>query len=104
MSTDVVNIYKSEFTVYIGRAGQGRDGYFGNPIAKGEVCPVCEEIHEDNGSTLDCYEQYLCYRLEMDSAFNDKVKSLKGETLGCFCKPKPCHGDILKKYAEQLNE
>jgi uncharacterized protein DUF4326 len=35
MQTVVVNIYKEQFDVYIGRAGRGQDGYFGNPFRMG---------------------------------------------------------------------
>lgn len=31
-NTRVVNIRKESCDVYIGRAGQGKDGYFGNPF------------------------------------------------------------------------
>ena len=34
-------------------------------------------------------------------AIND-LHELKGKTLGCFCKPQPCHGDILIKLIEKL--
>ena len=27
---------------------------------------------------------------------------LKGKTLGCFCKPKSCHGDVLVELANEL--
>ncbi len=30
--TRVVNIRKKAYDVYIGRAGKGQDGYFGNPF------------------------------------------------------------------------
>lgn len=35
MRTVVVNINKESFDVYIGRAGRGQDGYFGNPFRIG---------------------------------------------------------------------
>jgi len=35
MKTVVVNIYQEQFDVYIGRAGRGEDGYFGNPFRMG---------------------------------------------------------------------
>ena len=30
------------------------------------------------------------------------VVKLKGKTLGCFCKPYPCHGDIIAEYLNLL--
>ena len=32
MDTTVVNLFKNKYDVYIGRAGKGQDGYFGNPF------------------------------------------------------------------------
>ena len=26
---------------------------------------------------------------------------LKGKTLGCWCKPYPCHGDVLAELADK---
>ncbi len=102
--TKIVNLYKENYDVYIGRPGKQQDGYFGNPVAIGKSCPVCESVHTDGESTLPCYEQYLKSRLEADSDFKKRVKNLQNKTLGCFCKPKPCHGDILIKYITLLNK
>lgn len=27
---------------------------------------------------------------------------MQGKTLGCFCKPHPCHGDIIKEYLDRM--
>ncbi|GHV10010.1 hypothetical protein FACS1894162_2160 [Bacteroidia bacterium] len=35
--TKVVNIKNSRCDVYIGRAGRGQDGYFGNPFRLGDI-------------------------------------------------------------------
>lgn len=88
--------------VYIGRPGRGHDGYFGNPIVKGRECPVCGETHTTAGSTLPCYEKYLRGNTN-ESALKERVMNLKGKTLVCFCKPYPCHGDILAEVCEELN-
>lgn len=29
------------------------------------------------------------------------LHELKGKTLGCFCKPLSCHGDILVRLADE---
>ena len=52
--TRVVNLYKEPYDVYIGRAGKGREGPLGNPVAIGMQCPVCEGVHNDAGATLPC--------------------------------------------------
>ena len=99
--TKVVNLYRHPYDVYIGRAGKGKSGYFGNPIVVGRKCPRCSEVH-DLEQTLVCYEEYVRARIEVDKKFSAEIKALYGKTLGCFCKPKACHGDVLAKIAEEL--
>jgi uncharacterized protein DUF4326 len=42
------------------------------------------------------YEDYARKRFS-----SDEILELKGKVLGCWCTPKPCHGDILiKLYRE----
>lgn len=101
----VINIRRAQISgyVYIGRAGHGQDGYFGNPIRVGEHCPVCKDVHFAGGGTLPCFELYARKRLQSDLDYRERVKDLYGKVLGCFCKPRPCHGDVLEKLAEELN-
>ena len=33
-----------------------------------------------------------------------KLPLLENKILGCWCKPKACHGDILVKYVEKENK
>ena len=103
MKTTVIHIRNKtgdSNEVYIGRGGTLD---LGNPIARGRDCPVCGMVHHDNGSTLPCYKQYLSDRLITDAPFKELVKSLQGKTLMCFCKPNPCHGDVLVEATELLN-
>ena len=93
--TKVVNIYKEPYEVYIGRAGKGKDGYFGNPIKLLKGQP--------RGSTIEKYKEYFYKRLENDPEFKFKIKALKNKTLGCFCKPHACHGDVIKEYLDKEN-
>ena len=95
METKVVNIRNAKYDVYIGRAGHGQDGYFGNPFML--------KADETRGSTLEKYRKYFNNRLETDPEFRRKILSLKGKTLGCFCKPYPCHGDIIAEYLNSIN-
>jgi hypothetical protein len=46
--------------------------------------------------SIDSYEEYFIANL-MSS-----LKELDGALrLGCWCKPLPCHGDVIKKYFEK---
>lgn len=93
-TTRVVNIYKEDYDVYIGRAGKWQDGYFGNPV---RLNPG-----EARGSTLAKYKGYFYSRLQTDPEFKQKIHELKGKALGCFCKPNPCHGDIIREYLDSI--
>jgi hypothetical protein len=85
---------------YIGRAGKGMTGFFGNPIIVGKTCEVCGEVHRTGGSTIDCYTRWLSRRMIHDMAFRNAVYALKDKTLVCFCKPAQCHGDVLAQAAD----
>ena len=52
MNTRVVNIRYEECDVYIGRAGKGCDGYFGNPYYLGK--------DGDRDEVLVKYKRYFC--------------------------------------------
>jgi hypothetical protein len=98
-----VNLRRSDFTVYIGRAGRGLGGYFGNPIRVGAICTWCREVHETGGETLPCFESYARRRMLIDGKYEAAVRGLAGQTLGCFCKPRPCHGDVLARLCAELH-
>lgn len=97
----VVNLYNIEPEwppnyVYIGRAGHGFDGYLGNPfILKNEV---------DRDLILSKFEKWARARIILDLEYKERVKSLIDKVLVCFCAPKKCHGEVLAKLAEELNE
>ena len=94
MSTKIVNLFHDPYDIYIGRAGKGRDGYFGNPF------PL--KTNEERGTTIAKYKDYFLKRIETDIHFKNRVLALEGLTLGCFCKQKnkeiPCHGDVIVEY------
>jgi hypothetical protein len=45
---------------------------------------------------IDMYRQYL---LETPKLLN-QLGELKNKSLGCWCKPEACHGDILLQFLE----
>lgn len=90
MITTVVNLYRDRYDVYIGRAGKGKDGYFGNPFR------VLNALNR--GSTIEAYRKYFNNRISTDLEFKRRVEELRGKVLGCFCKPNACHGDVIAEY------
>jgi hypothetical protein len=99
--TTVVNLRHEAYDVYIGRAGHGQSGYFGNPFRVGDVCARCGQLHTIGAATIDCFRGYFLERVERDEAFRKKVLGLKGKRLGCFCKPSPCHGDVIVEWLDR---
>ena len=81
--TQVVNLKKQNYDVYIGRGSK-----WGNPYKIGKD-GTREEV-------IRLYEQYI-----RNSNLIDEIEELDGLTLGCYCKPRACHGDVLVKI---LNE
>ena len=92
MTTTVVNVNRDAYDVYIGRFSMRGDGYFGNPFKR--------PFNEPPGSTLDDYRAYFITKVVADPEFRERVLALKDKTLGCFCKPNPCHGDIIAEWLD----
>lgn len=102
--TVVVNLRRDPYDVYIGRAGHGLDGYFGNPVRRDEPCFECGRTHLTGGSTIECFELYARRRITEDPEYRARVTALWGRRLGCFCKPQRCHGDVLRQITHELHE
>tara|TARA_A100001015_G_scaffold282462_1_gene346735 strand:- start:1657 stop:2250 length:594 start_codon:yes stop_codon:yes gene_type:complete len=49
------------------------------------------------------YEAYIREQLKEKPELVEQLRGLKGKNLGCWCKPEPCHGDILAKIIDELN-
>ena len=90
MQTTIVNVKHNKCDVYIGRGTP-----FGNPFRIG--------VDGDRKQVLDKYKEYFIKRGLTDPMFRDKVLSLKGKTLGCWCVPLACHGDVIIEYLENEN-
>ena len=89
--TRVVNINYELCEVYIGRPSM-----FGNPF------PISREITRDEAILK--FAAYFERRIKEDKEFRDAVHSLKGKVLGCYCKPKACHGDYIASYLDNRSK
>lgn len=83
--TRVVNLRVASYDRYIGRPSQ-----WGNPFEIGK--------HGTRDQVIDRYLDWLYTQPQL----LDQLVALKGCTLGCFCAPKRCHGDILAELANSL--
>lgn len=82
MKTTVVNKFAEPFDVYIGRGSP-----WGNPFAMGH--PL------NRNMVIDMFREYFFNKPDLMARAR---KELKGKVLGCFCKPKACHGDVIAEY------
>jgi len=83
-NTAVVNLRISNFDVYIGRPSE-----WGNPFEMAD--------ESERHIVVKKYRDWLLQRPELLK----QIPALKGLTLGCYCKPKACHGDVLVEFAEK---
>lgn len=115
--TAVVNVFKERPDVYIGRWTSaptvreqwgelpGLDGDYGNPHPVGLRCSVCSFeagrsiIHATNEGALAAFRKTFNELIE-EPLVRSKVRALRGRKLGCFCKPKACHGDVYVEWLE----
>jgi Domain of unknown function (DUF4326) len=95
MSTKVVNLRRDPYDVYIGRAGHGMSGYFGNPFVLGPRIPRAKQM-----GVLESYRGWFLHRVETNKEFRARVLALRGKRLGCFCKPGWCHGDVMAEWID----
>ena len=82
--TRVVHCKREPYDVYIGRPSK-----WGNPFKIG-VDGTREEV-------IEKYRNYI-----QNSPLLEYIQELKGKTLGCYCKPAACHGDILAELVEEI--
>lgn len=89
--TKVVNLEKGyKYDVYIGRGTT-----WGNPHAIG--------VDGDDRDEVIRKFQYDFDRGLLRFSKKDTLV-LKGKTLGCHCKPAPCHGDVIAEYLNSLDD
>lgn len=91
--TSVINIKSGQpYDVYIGRRN-GRyklpASIWGNPFKVGR-----------DGTGEEVLEKYRNHVLNSPELMHNLYK-LRGKTMGCWCKPGPCHGDVLMEILEE---
>jgi hypothetical protein len=82
MKDRVVHCKRDAYDVYIGRPSK-----WGNPFVIG-----------NDGTREQVIETYRRW-LFSQAALMAALPELKGKTLGCWCAPHACHGDVLAELA-----
>lgn len=95
--------------VYIGRQGivfikdkktgkkerfPKRPSEFANPF----------KVNKTNSRNDVCklFEIYIKNKINKNTELKKRLMNLKGKTLGCWCKPEACHGDILVNIIDSI--
>lgn len=84
MTCRVVHSNKELYDVYIGRPSK-----WGNPFKIG--------VDGTRREVIEKYEQYILNSPHLLNSLHE----LEGKVLGCWCKPNPCHGDVLVKLVNR---
>lgn len=86
MTTRVVNRHKGEsYDLMVDRTS-----FWGNPFHIG--------IDGTRREVIAKYRAMVLSRPDMMA----RLPELRGKTLGCWCKPKQCHADVLAELADSL--
>ena len=78
----VVHCKNDPFDIYIGRPSK-----WGNPYSHKEGT-LAEFKTETRKEAIEKYRDYILSS-DLD------LEELRGKILGCWCKPKLCHGDVI---------
>lgn len=87
MKTEVVNCRLKAYDIYIGRPSK-----WGNPFVVGK--------HGDRTQVIEEYRRYFDQKVSSGAFSKADLEALRGKKLGCYCAPKPCHGDVIVEYLE----
>jgi len=101
-TTEVVNQKRTDaYDVDIGRANRGQNNMNNTPIGEpgwlGNPYPKSDHGRE---KCIELFREDFVERLQDDPEFRSAVEELRGKTLGCYCKPKACHGDVILEFLE----
>ena len=88
--TTVVHCKRSEYDVYIGRPSKWGNpfSHLPNTLAEFRVATREESIAK--------YREWILTQPQLLASLHE----LKDKCLGCWCRPKTCHGDVLIELLE----
>lgn len=94
--TRIVHCQKEHYDVYIGRPSK-----WGNPFTHiKDQQTTAEYVVLSRDEAISKYRDWILKQPELLKDLHE----LKDKTLGCWCKPKACHGDVLIELIDKENE
>jgi hypothetical protein len=90
-----------------GQVVQDCDVYIGRPVSRGGwnlpnskwANPFTVAKAGSVEEAVALFESYLLKNQELMASIGE----LRGKVLGCWCKPGPCHGDVLARLANSID-
>lgn len=93
-TASVVHCKHDPYDVYIGRGKDPRTGErpgWGNPFRIGP--------DDERAEVIERYRCWLWRQIKSGRIKLPELAALDGKTLGCWCAPEPCHGEVLAAAA-----
>lgn len=90
VKTRVVHCKREPYDVMIDRTTMFGNWHY--------ICATCTREQSIARFKVDFEKQ-----IATDPEYKKAVLTLAGLTLGCWCKPLACHGDVIVEYLEGLN-
>ncbi len=92
---NIKKIPKQDYDLYIGRSNK----WLGLPESKWHN-PFFMKNEGQRPTVLKLYEEHIRSRPDLIAA----LPELSNKTLGCYCAPKRCHGNVLIELYEEFVE
>ena len=90
--TTVVHFKKEPYDVYIGRGS-----IWGNPFTHLTTETKAQFVVATREEAIAKYREWLMCQPELLK----QIPTLRSKVLGCWCRPKSCHGDVLAEMANK---
>lgn len=91
-NVDITEWLKDPKNVYIGHSINPLDGH---NVERSRQWALPSHIKGTRTAIDDAYEDWLLKTMASNPNMYGDIKNLKNKTLGCWCHPKLCHGDVI---------
>lgn len=88
----VAHVRERRHDVYIGRPSK-----WGNPFSH-RTGTLARFMSASRSDAIERYEEWIREQPHLMAS----LPELRGKVLGCWCRPRRCHGDVLVKLVEEM--